>query len=130
MLPDKDKVFEKDEKNHYLVETVVFDDIVSYLPIKNHSTLQKAIIKIDIEGFEPYAFENATKLFNKVSVEVVFIEWFHLAKQKDIYDKIENMINFLLSYELKPYMPEGKTILNVKEWTKWPIDVVWKKDGY
>ena len=73
LLGNRDKVFAKDEKNKYLVETILFDDIIPYLPYKNKFNLEKfkkAIIKIDIEGFEVFAFESATLLFETLDVRI------------------------------------------------------------
>ena len=73
LLGNRDKVFSKDEKNKYLVETILFDDIIPYLPYKNKYTLEKykkAIIKIDIEGFEVFAFESASLLFQTLDVRI------------------------------------------------------------
>ena len=72
-MGNRDKVFTKDEKNKYLVETILFDDIIPYLPYKNKYTLEKykkAIIKIDIEGFEAFAFESASLLFETLDVRI------------------------------------------------------------
>jgi len=50
LLDHKDKIYKKDKNNKYLVETILFDDIVPYLPYKNDTTkerFKKAILKID-----------------------------------------------------------------------------------
>lgn len=78
LLNEKDKDYNKSEKskNKYLVETILFDDIVEYLPKnKENKIFERAILKIDIEGFEPYAFEHASKLFNTLDIPIVFMEW-------------------------------------------------------
>ena len=51
LLENKDKKFVLDQNDKYLVETILFDDLVGYLP-KNEQNLnyQDAILKIDIEG--------------------------------------------------------------------------------
>ena len=72
LLQYRNKTFEKNENNKYLVETILLDDIVPYLPLNSkHKT---AIIKIDIEGFEVYAFEHASLLFNTLDIKIVFME--------------------------------------------------------
>ena len=35
LLNNKEKIFKNDVNNKYLVETIVFDDIIPYLPFKN-----------------------------------------------------------------------------------------------
>ena len=34
----------------------------------------KAILKIDIEGFEPYALSQAEKLFDQLDFQIIFME--------------------------------------------------------
>ena len=78
LLQQKNKTFVKDEKNKYLVETILFDDIVPYLPYKNSQTKEKykqAILKIDIGGFEPYAFECSNLLFESLDLRVIYMHW-------------------------------------------------------
>ena len=75
-MNNKNHVFEKDENNKYLVETIWFDDIAGFLP-KNtaNKSFAKAILKVDIEGFEPFAFMHAKKLFDSIEVSIIFMEW-------------------------------------------------------
>lgn len=78
MLYHKKKKFKKDESNKNLVETILFDDLVSYLPYRNNKTMEifkKAVLKIDIEGFEPFALAHASLLFNTFDIRIIFMEW-------------------------------------------------------
>ncbi len=73
----KNIILNKNEmkENKYAVETIIFDDLIDYLPKNEHGKdFKKAILKIDIEGFEPYAFSNATKLFNLIDFQIIFME--------------------------------------------------------
>ena len=36
---------------------------------------KQAILKIDIEGFEPFAFQHAAKLFDAIDIQIIFMEW-------------------------------------------------------
>ena len=129
LLQNKDKTFTKDENNKYLVETILFNDIIPYLP-KNaeNKDYKKAILKIDIEGFEPYAFQHADKLFSLLDIPIIFMEWGNLPRQTDAHNLIVDMINFLYSRDLRPY---GNNLpLQKESWLSWPWDIVWKKDGY
>ena len=36
---------------------------------------KKAVLKIDIEGFEPFAFAHASLLFNTLDIRIIFMEW-------------------------------------------------------
>ena len=72
----KDQIMSTDPKAKYFVETVLFDDIVPFLPLKSDGTkYKKAILKIDIEAFEPYAFQYATILFDTLDIPIIFMEW-------------------------------------------------------
>ena len=131
LLDNKNKEFEKDENNKYLVETIWFDDILDFFPKnKANRSYERAILKIDIEGFEPYAFMQAKRLFDSIEIPIVFMEWGYFPKQIKKYpnNEIENMIDFLLSYKLKPYV-NGK-LLEKQDWKNWPWDIYWMKDGY
>lgn len=128
LLENKDKIFEKDEKNPYLVETILFDDIVPYLPYKNAITKEKykqAILKIDIEGFEPFAFENATLLFDTLDIRIIFMEWGNLPKQVNEHTRIVAMIDFFHNRNYKAYVNDEVLVKN--SWKQWPWDIVWKK---
>ena len=56
------------------------------------------------------------------------MEWGQLPKQVDAYKEIENMIDFLLSYKLKPYVDGRK--LEKQNWHNWPWDIYWLKDNF
>ena len=58
-----------------MVETILLDDIIRYLPKNMNRTYSKAIMKIDIEGYEPYAFKTAKNLFSLIEIEIIFMEW-------------------------------------------------------
>ena len=130
LLGYKNKVFEKDENNIYLVETIWFDDILDYLPKnKKNKNYEKAILKIDIEGFEPYAFIHAKRLFDSIDIPIIFMEWGYFPKLVDAYKEIENMIEFLFSYKLEPYAWDGRK-LEKQNWRNWTWDIYWLKDEY
>ena len=129
MLDKKDQVFQKDDNNKYLVETIWFDDILAYFPKnKENKKYERAILKIDIEGFEPYAFMHAKELFDSIDIPVIFMEWGNFPKQHDAHTEIKNMIDFLLSYKLIPY--GNNMALRKESWLTWPWDIVWKKAGF
>jgi FkbM family methyltransferase len=80
--------------NKYLVETILLDDLLEYLPIKGDREQEvNAIMKLDIEGFEWQALSQAYKLFRLVDIRVVFMEWLHM-DTKDVQD-VRNMLRFL-----------------------------------
>ena len=127
LLQYKDKVYERDPKNKYLVETILFDDIVPYLPRKDDGTeFTKALLKIDIEGFEPYAFQHASKLFDKLDISVIYMEWGNIPIQTDATDIILQMIEFLTQRKFKPFINESHP-LDLNNWRNWPFNVMWLK---
>jgi FkbM family methyltransferase len=131
LLDHKDKIYKKDENNKYLVETILFDDIVPYLPYKNDTTkerFKKAILKIDIEGFEPFAFENASLLFDTLDIRIIYMEWGNLPKQTNEYDKIQAMIEFLYLRNYQAFV--DNKLLDKNYWTSWPWDIIWKKQDF
>ncbi|CAF1043424.1 unnamed protein product [Brachionus calyciflorus] len=118
----KDMFFDK-----YLVETILFDDLIEFLPRQpNGSPYKKAVIKIDIEGFEPFAFDGAHRIFELIDFQVIFMEWVHLPRHPDIADLVEKMINLFTKHNLVAY--DGNNKLDRKNWRKWPQDVLWVKE--
>jgi hypothetical protein len=124
-LAFKHLTFKKEDisSDKYLVGTILLDDIVDYMP-KN---AEKAVIKIDIQGFEAIAFQCSKKLFKSIDIEFILMEWDMLKTQIESKDIIEEMIQSFSSYNLKPFDYEGK-LLNKENWKNWPYDIVWTKN--
>jgi FkbM family methyltransferase len=124
-------------KNEYMVETILFDDLIAYLPKKNSietsGVYGKAIMKIDIEGFEPYAFQHAKNLFKILDFQIIFMEWGVLNRYRsELHSLIIQMMNFLYANDLKPYVYNEagvKELLNREQWETWPWDIFWEKNG-
>lgn len=125
-LLDYDNIkFTINKTNKYLVETILFDDIISYLPLKYDKTkYTTAILKIDIEGFEPYAFEHSNLLFSILDIKVIFMEWGMIKKNKN-KTIAQNLIDTLKKRGYQVY--DKEVMLNFNLWENWPIDVVWRK---
>lgn len=125
LLTYEEKKFDRDQlkqSNKYLVETILFDDIVSYLPKRSTN---KAILKIDIEGYEPYAFQYSKNLFRELEIEIILMEWGKFGQKTN--HLVREMLNFLFAQKLRPFnLEKGNQLLreNCKEW---PWDIVWKK---
>jgi len=120
----------KDEnKNNYIVETILFDDMIKYFPKRSDGKpYNKAIIKIDIQGFEIYAFEHAIRFFENFEVQSIFIEWV-LIEDVLPQDKplVEKMIQLFYKNNLEPFSVQGKA-LQKESWRNWKeYDVIWKK---
>ena len=136
LVQNKNKAFTKndikpnDPNAKYFVETILFDDIVDFLPLNDDGKhFKKAVLKIDIEAFEPYAFLNAEKLFNELEIPIVFMEWGNLPAQVDMQNEIEKMISFFEERDFTAYYQGAK--LNRTNWkTGWGWDIIWRKAGY
>lgn len=123
---------EKNESHKYLVETILFDDIVPYLSNKENK-LKKGLLKIDIEGYEPYAFQNANLLFNTIDIQIIFMEWNYMATRapllgSEYVKKILFLIEFLYIRGFRPYSDyKNNQQLLKSNWKAWSFDIVWKK---
>ncbi|CAF1003698.1 unnamed protein product [Brachionus calyciflorus] len=129
LLNHKKEIYTREDmqKDKYLVETILFDDLIEFLPNQpNGSPYKKGILKIDIEGFEPYAFESAHKMFNLIDFQVIFMEWVHLPRHADLADLVEKMIDLFTKHKLVAY--DGGNKLDRNNWRQWPQDVVWLKE--
>ena len=133
LLENRNRIFSKndltsDPNAKYLVETILWDDIVPYIPLNDDKKkYQNAILKIDIEGFEPFAFQNATKFFETLNILIIFMEWGNFPHNVDIHPVIEQMIDFLLSRGFVPH-GNGNAALQRENWkTSWSWDIVWRK---
>lgn len=133
LLKFKNKTFTENdlisnEFGRYLVKTAILDDFIDYLPLDvNNKYFKKAIMKIDIEGFEPYAFKQAKRLFDSLKFMVIFMEFVQFPKKIELHDDVQNMINFLYDHGLKPF--NKYTPLSRDKWkTDWPHDVIWRRD--
>ena len=118
--------------NKYLVETILFDDLIPYLnQVNRNKSSKKAIIKIDIEGFEPFAFQYSKRLFRLYEIEYIFMEWGRLIQETANLGIIKEMLNFLYANDLEPYLFNGsrKSLkLDKSEFQSWPWDIVWKRN--
>jgi hypothetical protein len=85
-------------------------------------------MKIDIEGFEAYAFAHAQKLFAKLDIRRVYMEWGHTGNKMSEKEKeaVKNLVEFLVT---RNYTPTDKNIaLDLSHWNEWPSDIVWIRD--
>lgn len=110
------------------VRTILLDDLVMVTPF------EKAVMKMDIQGFEHKAFQYASVLFNHVNVTYIFMEWllikeFFISEEHKSTDKLqtEEMMKFLFSRNYRPFClnADGGHPLNPAIWDKWPDDVIW-----
>ena len=87
-----------------------------------------------MQGYEHLAFRFAEELLDKIDVKYIFMEWlvmrdlYHSQSARD-KELVEDMIDLFLQRDFKPYCLEvhGGRELDVSEWNKWPVDIVWRK---
>jgi len=125
----RNQLFEKNSTNKYLVETILFDDIVPYLPLKNVETnekFEKAVLKIDIESFEIFAFEHASLLFDTLDIKYIFMEWVLIATKvsNDYENKVIALIDFFYERDYEP-LGDNNKLLERKNWKTWTTDILW-----
>lgn len=129
LLPHHNEHFTKNKTNKYLVETILFDDIVPYLPFKNdrNERFQKAILKIDIEGFEPFALQHAHHLFDTLDIFIIFMEWYNIQKLEP--KLVEELIEFFTKRNYVLYDDAGR-LLPTNQWkaTK-SFNVEWRRSN-
>ena len=100
------------------------------LPFCNFSV---AILKIDIVGFEHRALRRADILFDNVYIPYVQMEWYQVsrlgmnAEDDENFDMFMYMLHFFARRHYVPRIPIQGTKLSLKDWTDWPLDVVWTK---
>jgi FkbM family methyltransferase len=118
---------QEENKKNYIVETILFDDMIKYFPKRsNGKPYDKAIIKIDIEGFEVYAFEHANQFFKNFEVQMIFMEWAFIPRlrPKD-QPLIDKMFELFYTNHLEPFSHQGKA-LQKETWRNWPGDIFFK----
>lgn len=104
----------------HLVKSILMDDLLQVIEVK------RAIMKIDIEGHEYEAFQHADKLFTKVDIPMVFMEWNWIGHNPN--PKIpKSVASFFQRFKYLPYALGSTTPLKINAYTTWPWDIVWKK---
>lgn len=107
------------------MKTICMDDLVKVFPVQDNGEIYtKAVIKLDIEGHESLIFECASLFFNKLNIEIIFMEWMNVMSQNNVKN-IGNTIKFLLERDFLPF--DKETELKISDWRTWPTDIIWKK---
>lgn len=120
-----------------IVNGILMNDLVEVIKVKMSKAKPKRfVIKMDIEGYEPYVFEKAQQLFDTYEIVALFME-FGKSIQKlniikndtsDYYFKIQRMLKFLQARNYEPYEMNGYNKLDYFAWRNdWPWDVYFKQ---
>ena len=114
------------------VRTIVMNDLLTLT-----RNAKSVVMKIDSQGFEHRAFQNAGVLFNEVNVTYIFMEWLLLrehfvAENHESLDKfcVESTMRFLFEKDFRPYSATVDSIgepLDPARWNEWPNDIIWHR---
>ncbi len=97
-------------------------------------------MKLDIEGYEPFVFEKADKLFKQLEIVAIFMEFgktlekLKLNEQEEknlstdeneisYFTRIRNMLLMFKRLNYEPYEVNGFNRLDYEKWREWPWDV-------
>ena len=123
IIVNENKKLKRDPRDKYQVETIILDDIIPYLPKQDDGTeFKSAAMKIDVEGFEPFVLQNASKLFDHLDVRIILMEWEIVSMGRTVELK-EEMIRFLTSRGFKPTYFDS--VLDTSDTVYWPFNVLW-----
>lgn len=140
-LVEKNKRFNP-VSSSVIVNSIVMDDLIDVyyekmrtkvINSKGNQTLsRKFIIKLDIEGHEPFIFENANKFFKTFQIVAIFMEFGKIVEKLDKLDldknpsyliKVKNMLRMFQDLVYEPYEVNGFNKLEYKDWRDWPWDI-------
>lgn len=145
-------VIQRDENGGFMmaqatviVNSILLDDLCDVIEAKKVVERSKRlIVKMDIEGYEPYAFEKAQMLFEEYAVVAVFLEFGKMVEKLNKIDevrlkedngtvreaarfeylnKVLNMLNMFKTMNYEPYEVNGYNKLEFDKWRHWPWDI-------
>ena len=123
VLRDKDNNEAADNKDVVLEEeipTITFDDL---LHLDKITTAKQVFIKMDIEGYEAHALQEADMFFRRIDVIGVEMEWrWHRGKESGGVIR-----SFMKRFGFIPFKfnSAGNKFTMLREGQKWPHDMLW-----
>ena len=114
-----DKIIGDDVAHNMTSHTILMSDLAMV------ANFTKAIMKIDIEGYEEMALRCSGKLFEKVFIPVIMMEWSIRKKPSAI---IEPMLHWFQSRGYTAFKLKKDHIepLDYSKWQKWPSNIILK----
>ena len=106
------------------VPTILMDDLVHVVDFR------RALMKINIAGQEVPALLQSVKLFTKVNIPVIIMEWRGGYRNWCRTDEEKAMVTLLLSFfKTRGYRVynTNMTSLDVNNWDHWPFHIIWKR---
>ncbi|UJR24507.1 hypothetical protein I4U23_005882 [Adineta vaga] len=101
----------------YIVKTILFNDILPILKIKN---IRHAIMKVDIQWSEMYICQRGSDVFDYVNIPIVFMEWDINGKGRYEY-RLRFILKFFLQRNYIPTADMCKTLQEVDALSYWPV---------
>ena len=130
MLDLENTMCTKTDLKCHETKTIYMDDLLEVIMFK------RAIIKIDIEGFEHLALRHSTRLFNKLDIPYIIMEWLKLgeyygsdmtsSENKLLTNKMVETLT-AMGYTAQSLVTGEK--LSPKHWFGWPNDILWKHES-
>jgi FkbM family methyltransferase len=103
------------------VQTIHLDDLLPHISFK------KAVMKVDVECFEPQVFvPYSEELLKVLYIPLIIMEWSQgCLNPKGGRERYTSLAEYLVKHKYKPTKMNGE-LLNLKVIIKWPMDVVWR----
>ena len=107
------------------VQTIKLDDLLEV------TQFSKAVMKIDIEGHEPFAILSSATFLEKIEIPYIFMEFglFNRVEYASLKPVVDKMLSFLYSRHYVPYGYDMKQ-LPKSSWKRWPWEVILKLDDW
>ena len=110
-------------KSPFHIERNATDSIImsDLLPVVNFT---KALMKMDIEGFEAKALKYAEPFFDQVKIPHIFMEWNQMPRNPE--HVVEHLLSWLSTQGYQCYTIDETEMLRTQDWRSWPVDVYFK----
>ena len=103
----------------FSVKTIQFDDILPFLKMND---VQRAIIKIDIEGSEHFLCNTGHRIFQYLQIPVVLMEWENTRKDKN---RGNIVLRFFMDHGYIPTHNMNQKLVLTEAFKSWPYNVYW-----
>ena len=119
------------QPGHSYIDDSLYTKFITMNDLVQFCHFKRAIMRIDLDGFEHKAFAKAEMLFDNIDIPLIIMEWSSMRKrlklkQKIDVDLIQKMVNFLLDRQYRPKTLKLSQLQRDHPET-WPYDIVWKK---
>jgi len=115
-----------DKKGFQTANTILMSDLLPLI------TFKRAVMKIDIEGYEHFAFASSEPLFDAIDIPLVCMEWFHVKKRAG--NKASEEDRSMFAHMMKVLSDRQYVACSCVETYsplpvngKWPYNICWRK---